>query len=644
MKNLSIMPLITEHVDEICSDIVEQQRSGVSTQAMMIMHFSPEGTPPINRAEQYCKKFDLFRERLDKAGAKYGVLVQSTLGHINEPSTPHPFQHVVNFVDGVEMKSTCCPLDKGFQAYIKEQMRVLATHNPSSVLIDDDIGILYRKGKGCACPLHMAEFNRRAKTNMTREELYEHTQGNSEENKYYTKLYIDLQADSLLEAVHAMREGLDIVNPEIQGMVSGIYLRNFCEFTDRVVEAFAGKGNPRICRINNGMYTSSDPRCFSANMYRAARLREYLKGKVDVLLAETDTTPYNRYSTSAAMLHAHFAGTILEGATGAKHWITRLSTYEPNSGKAYRKILSEHAGFYEKLVEYTADLKPFGCKIPISLEQDYGFVPSEEEINRSPWSTCVLERLGFPLHFSNDGEGAVFLDNISVKKFNDDQIHEFLKGTVVLSSGAAAILNKRGFSDHIGVEIADWKGKKIYGEIVDGNIIAKQYEFKQLIIREKLVEPLSYAVHRPDVETIEIMFPAVTGFVNPSGGYTVVFSGNPDAPFSYATSFSLLNETRKKQFTTILEKQGNLPIYCSGDAEVYIRAGYLKNGKILCAIFNIGLDVLENISLCCKKDVKKIEKLNKDGLLSECHFLAEDGNISIEEKVEVLKPVVLLIS
>lgn len=39
-------------------------------------------------------------------------------------------------------------------------------------MVDDDFRLLGRSGKGCACPLHMAEFNKRAGTDMTREELW----------------------------------------------------------------------------------------------------------------------------------------------------------------------------------------------------------------------------------------------------------------------------------------------------------------------------------------------------------------------------------------------------------------------------------------------------------------------------------------
>ncbi|MBQ8309665.1 MAG: hypothetical protein IJX80_01465, partial [Clostridia bacterium] len=148
MLNLSIMPLDLENIDEVCKDIIEQQRTGASTHAMMIMYFTPEGTPPQSKADYFCQKYDKYRDRLDRAGARHGVLVQSTLGHIAPPSTPHPFQTVVSLVNGQPLHSTCCPLDDGFRQYIKAQMHTLAEHHPSCVMIDDDVGILYRDVKG----------------------------------------------------------------------------------------------------------------------------------------------------------------------------------------------------------------------------------------------------------------------------------------------------------------------------------------------------------------------------------------------------------------------------------------------------------------------------------------------------------------
>ena len=123
MLNLSIMPMDTDHIDEVCDDIIEQEKSGAFSHAMMIMYFTPEGTPPAEKAKIQCEKFDKFRSRLDKAGAKYGVLVQSTMGHIVVPNTPHPFQTTVALPTGNSRITTCCPLDEGFRTYMKAQMR-----------------------------------------------------------------------------------------------------------------------------------------------------------------------------------------------------------------------------------------------------------------------------------------------------------------------------------------------------------------------------------------------------------------------------------------------------------------------------------------------------------------------------------------
>ena len=85
---------------------------------MFMMKFNPEGTPAANKAEEQCKKFDLFREKLDKKGAKYGVLVQATLGHISVPFEPYPFQPTVFLSSGEDRVVTCCPLDPNFREYI----------------------------------------------------------------------------------------------------------------------------------------------------------------------------------------------------------------------------------------------------------------------------------------------------------------------------------------------------------------------------------------------------------------------------------------------------------------------------------------------------------------------------------------------
>ena len=644
MINLSIMHMFPNHVEEHCADIIEQQKTGATTHAMLMMYFNPEGTPPVDKATSQCETYDRYREILDKAGAKHGVLVQSTLGHITKPFAPYPFSPSVSLVTGEDRDVTCCPLDPNFHDYIREQFRILAEHKPGLVMLDDDLGLLYKPTKGCACKYHLEEFARRAGKKMTREEIYAHTQGSTEEDRYYTQIYVDTQREGIVSAVRAMREGLDMVDPTIPGVVSGIYTTTFVEFSDATAVAFAGKGNPPTIRLNGGPYAvSSSPRGFTQQIFRAAILKENVKDTVEVFLAETDTCPQNRYSTSAAYMHGHFVASILEGATGAKHWITRPN-FEPNAGKAYRKILSRHEKFYKALCEYVKDFKPFGCRIPLTLMQNYGFVPASQGLNLSPWATCVLERLGLPVYFGNAGEGAVFLDDFSTDGFDDDTIRSFMKGTLLLSVGAVEKLVKRGFASEIGVTVRPWEGKVINGELLGENSIQKQYEFKELVPCREDVEILSRTYHSDKATKENIpMFPATTRCKTSVGGECIAFCGTPDMPFLYHTAFSLLCEPRKNQLIGLLSEKGLLPIYYPEDGEVYLRAGRLGSGERMAVFFNLGFDVLEDIPLACEETVTSVEYLKADGTRESAPFTVEGKTVRIQMEARTLLPVVLFL-
>ena len=77
----TIMPLDTEHVDEICEDIRWQYENGVADCALFMIKLVPEGDPVIDKAAIECEKYARFREKLESMGLSCGVLVQCTIGH-----------------------------------------------------------------------------------------------------------------------------------------------------------------------------------------------------------------------------------------------------------------------------------------------------------------------------------------------------------------------------------------------------------------------------------------------------------------------------------------------------------------------------------------------------------------------------------
>lgn len=639
--NYTIMPLDERYIEEICQDIKYQYENNIASLALFKMTLVAEGNPVQNKAETFCRIYDKFRDRLAQMGLECGVLVQATIGHGYPLNEKAPFTMYVGRTDGEE-KNKYCPYDEGVREHFRDAMRTIASHHPKLIMVDDDFRLMFFYGRGCVCPLHMKRLCELSGQDITREELNQRIAEFGEDDDI-VKMYIETQGEALIGAAKAMREGIDSVDETIPGMycTSGIS----CEFAPDIAKALAGKNNPIVVRIHNGIYCPDGLKNFTAPLYRTAQQIAFLKDETDVILAENDTCPQNRYAMSARHLHGFLVGTILEGTTGTKRWITKLDNYEAEGGMAYRKILAENCGFYEKLAELSSEMSPVGCCIPLYKKKYYSLDCDDWEKIYDGWSRCVLERLGLPMYFSKEISGAVFLEGDHDKRFSDEEIADMLKGTVFIASDAAKRLIERGFSEYIGVDIADYTEKVMSGEIVDesGNVCQVQKNSKELIPRNDSVKIDSWVYHSCDDKNKEKLFPGVTVYENPVGGTCVVFAGTPVAEYYYTEGFSFLNATRKEQLIRLLAESGNLPIYYPGDAEIYIRAGYLEDGSMMVAMFNLCFDPVEKPELVCEKPVNEILVLASNGNLENCTFEYKNGKIIPDITLETLMPVVLII-
>ena len=639
LKSYTIMEPDITHLESICQDIKEQYDSGIAFCALFKMTLVPEGNPPADKVSILCKKYDMFKKRLDELGVPSGVLVQASVGHGWVMGDLFPYQQHTNFCDGIATR-VVCPYDDGFKEYIYNVMAVIASHKPEHIMIDDDFRTIWYKGEGCACPLHMKRFNELAGTNLSREELWEIVNGRGENYKKYTDIFIQTQRESLIETAKVMRAGIDSVNPSLPA--SYCCCGNNAEFADEIASVLSGKGNPIVVRINNGNYTPEGARYFSRAFHRASTQIAKLKGKVDVILAETDTCPQNRYSTSAMSLHTHFTGTILEGANGAKHWISRLITYEPESGRAYRRVLGKNFGFYERLASLVPSLKWRGCRIftPSTPDFTYGRVKEEWD----GWSLCVLERLGIPMYFSSENGGVVCFEGDVDSRLSDDELLELLQGSMILASDTAQSLVRRGFGKYIGVDVREWKGKTPVRErFKNGALSPVQQKVKELVPLSSDTIAHSYVCNTIDYESYEELFPGVTSFKNELGGNVLVFSGTPVAPFRIDTAFSFLTYSRKQQLIELLKQTGELTVYYPNDEEVYLKCADMDDGRVFTAVFNIGLDPIEALELCCDFEAKGFSQLMPDGGEKEVGFRVDNGRYILDIPAYTLDPVVLFI-
>lgn len=640
LNSYTVMPLDLTHLEEICQDIKEQCEKGIASCALFSMTLVPEGNPPADKVTILCEKYAKFKSRLSEMGLKSGILVQATVGHGWILGEMFPYQTHVNFTDGAATR-VVCPCDEGFKEYIYNVMATIASYEPDHVMIDDDLRTIWFKGEGCACPLHMDMFNKRAGTSLTDRELWKIVNERTEISKKYTDIFIDCQRESLVEIAKIIRAGFDSVNPKLPA--SYCCCGNNAEFADEMASALAGEGNPVTVRINNGNYTPQGARYLSRVFHRAATQIAKLKGKVDILLAETDTCPQNRYSVSAQGMHSHYTGSILEGVNGAKHWITRLITHEPKSGEKYREILAKNRGFYERLAELQPTLKWRGCRIFIPSTPDFTYGRVKEEWDG--WSYCVLEKLGLPMYYSSENGGVVCLEGDADSRLSDSEVMEILRGSVILASDTAQNLIKRGFGKYLGVDVREWTGKQPIREIYkSGSKSPIQMGIKELVPKSEKTVVDSLVCNTTDYENYEELFPGVTAFENELGGTVFVFSGTPVAEFHLSTAFSFLNYSRKEQLIRLLKQTGELVLYYPNDEEVYLKAADMENGQVFCALFNIGLDPIDKVELACSFDAKKFRALMPNGDIKEISFTKKNDKYILDISANILDPVVIFIT
>ena len=126
MLNYSIMPLYENHIDEVCTDIIEQVKNGVATMPLFKMTLTPEGVPAIDKAALLTAVYKKYKAKLDEADVPSGVLIQASIGHGWKLNQPSAFQKYTGLTNGKTVE-VCCPYDKDFREYIKKAAATIAS-------------------------------------------------------------------------------------------------------------------------------------------------------------------------------------------------------------------------------------------------------------------------------------------------------------------------------------------------------------------------------------------------------------------------------------------------------------------------------------------------------------------------------------
>jgi hypothetical protein len=163
-------------------------------------------------------------------------------------------------------------------------------------------------------------------------------------------------------------------------------------------------------------------------------------------------------------------------------------------------------------------------------------------------------------------------------------------------------------------------------------------------IKDERVEVLSWS-HRPIDGQKKKLSTAVTLLDRGAGKISVVYCGTPDAEHNYMEGFAFLNQSRKRQFVDIFKRAGALPIYYAGDEEVLLRAGKIKDERLLCAFINLGCDPIDELELVADFIPEEITCLSPDGNEIKLDFsLSEGGRVKVMTELSPMYPLVLILS
>ena len=144
------------------------------------------------------------------------------LAHETGRRTLDGLQHIIGLYSGKWAEDSFCPMDKGLVKRFVDGVSKLAAAGVPMVMIDDDLRLSLHGAAmyGCACPLHIAEFNRRAKEkkladhDFTREELAKILF--TGKTTPLRLLWMEVEGDSMRDFCRALRAAADAVNPEMR--------------------------------------------------------------------------------------------------------------------------------------------------------------------------------------------------------------------------------------------------------------------------------------------------------------------------------------------------------------------------------------------------------------------------------------------
>ena len=447
-----------------------------------------------------------------------------------------------------------------FRKIAGEKLCLWAETKPDVIWIDDDIRFHNHRtsiddlweGKipserldfGCFCEKHIKLFNKSKNTNYTRDEIVRGIISGEKHNEI-RKQWLDFSgkcadefADWIKRTIHDVSKETRVAVMTSLPEVHSVEGRNWNTF----LRNLSGNGKP-LLRPTFGPYAEKNPCDFFSSYLVVEQLKANIKLQYDGAFdfcPEIENTRFTRWSKSLAATGYQIMLSAFMGCKGITLSIYDLEgcvlAEEPEFGLLLRnkKTLIDRLAKYDLWEWESEGVGLFTAPDRIAASHNESCVSEMHQLSSGRLWDETLLKAGIPCKYITadrlDSCIGIALDWHTVNQLTDDELRQLLSKGVLLDAGAAAVLNRRGFSDYIGVTVGE-KVKCIAAtEILhgykhkDGSAVRipariDGLKWNQLILNgAKEISTL--------VTPYGTIYPGFTQYKNPLGGTVYVYAGN----------------------------------------------------------------------------------------------------------------------
>ncbi len=450
-----------EDPGRVTRQLLELART-VPVDEVMVFFFAEElndGHETIEQVKEWIARSRPYRRALLDEGIEVSLNPWHSVLHTDRGRRLKPGQEWRTMIDPAGRSATAvvCPLDEGWRAYYAETLELYAGEGFRVIWIDDDIRYHNHaplEWGGCFCEAHVAEFNRRAGVDASRDEIVMACTAPGAPHPW-RGFWMDAWEEAHLAMVAEWREIVEAGGSRLGLMSSDTEAhaaegRRWADWW----RALAG-GNPPIHRPHYWGYSDTT----GESLVRSIALLDQNR-RLQPFAAESgpeiECFPYGRWNKSFRQTSAQMALAHVLGSSSLNISLYDFMGNDPDDEPARAAFLAEWRPALDALSEeFPTTLRSYGIGVPFS--EDMGRTIRTTSAGR--WQSLVCPSRGWASWLGAAGLAFMTVGSDTVNAlagqvawaFPDEDLERWLARALLLDGEAAAILVERGFGDLIGV-------------------------------------------------------------------------------------------------------------------------------------------------------------------------------------------------